>query len=95
MSLQVPSIIGEELMLVRVLVAAALAAIGTAAVAQSASPEPATEKKICRAETSTGSIMAKRVCRTKAEWARIAEQNERENQRFRDRPSGTGPTSAQ
>ena len=56
---------------------------------------PVKEKKICRAETATGSIMAKRVCRTKAEWARVAEQNERENQRFRDRPSGTGPTSAQ
>jgi hypothetical protein len=57
--------------------------------------QPVKERKICRAETSTGSIMAKRVCRTKAEWARLAQQNERENERFRDRPTGVGPTSAQ
>lgn len=76
-----------------------MVATGTAALAQDAAPpapaEQAKEKKICRAEGSTGSIMTKRVCRTRAEWARIAEQNERENQRFRDRPAGTGATSLQ
>ena len=86
-------------MLGRVLVAVALVATGTAALAQDAAhPAPAEqvkEKKICRAEGSTGSIMTKRVCRTKAEWARIAEQNERDNQRFRDRPTGVGPTTEQ
>src|SRR5688500_14607561 len=89
-------IFGEEWMLVRVLVGVALVATGTAALPQDAAPpapaEQVKEKKICRSETPTGSVMAKRVCRTKAEWARLAEQNERENQRFRDRPSGTGPT---
>lgn len=56
---------------------------------------PVKEKKICRAETATGSVMARRVCRTKAEWARLKELNERQNEAFRDRPRGGGPSTAQ
>lgn len=87
-------------MSIRLFAAAAVTCLlSHAAIAQDAgAAEPATpvkEKKICRAETATGSIMAKRVCRTKAEWARLAEQNERQNEAFRDRPRGAGPTSGQ
>jgi hypothetical protein len=82
------------MMFVRVIFAAALAVTGTAVSAQDAAQpapaQPVKEKKICRAETSTGSIMAKRVCRTKAEWSAINEQNERHTDAFRDRPHGTG-----
>lgn len=81
-------------MFVRVFLTAALAMTGTVAFAQDAvSPAPAEqvkEKKICRAETATGSIMAKRVCRTKTEWAKFNEQNEKQNENFRDRQSRSG-----
>jgi hypothetical protein len=39
-----------------------------AAAAPAAPAAPVKEKKICRSEEVTGSIMPKRVCRTKAEW---------------------------
>ncbi|WP_294235912.1 hypothetical protein [uncultured Sphingomonas sp.] len=36
-------------------------------------PPPAKEKKICRAQETTGSrLAAKRVCKTQAEWDEIA-----------------------
>jgi hypothetical protein len=65
--------------MIRVLLAASLAvaAIGPTA-AQSSQPaapatadQPTTEKKVCRRQIGTGSIMPKRVCKTKAEWAAI------------------------
>lgn len=34
-------------------------------------PAPAPEKKICRRDVATGTIMPKRTCRTRAEWAQI------------------------
>ncbi|MEY2944227.1 MAG: hypothetical protein RLY97_2241 [Pseudomonadota bacterium] len=33
------------------------------------------EKKICRADVNTGSIMPKRTCHTKAEWEALDRQN--------------------
>lgn len=53
-----------------VLAEPAQAQAGTA-VASTAASEKAKEKKICRAEANTGSIMPKRVCHTQAEWAEI------------------------
>ncbi|WP_206240042.1 hypothetical protein [Novosphingobium terrae] len=50
---------------------------GTAAYAQSSAPDAAPakpavkEKKICRQDDDTGSIVPKRTCHTKAEWAAI------------------------
>ena len=55
---------------------------GTALQAQNtpsdaASPKPAVkEKKVCRTEDDTGSIVPKRVCHTKAEWEAIAVQEQ-------------------
>lgn len=37
---------------------------------------PAKERKICRGETATGSMMPRRVCRTAAEWAAEAARGE-------------------
>jgi hypothetical protein len=36
---------------------------------------PVKEKKTCRVEASTGSMMAKRTCHTAAEWAAIDRAN--------------------
>jgi hypothetical protein len=46
----------------------------SAAVIQVVAPAPLApvkEKKICRSEVPLGSIMSKRVCHTKSEWAQI------------------------
>ena len=41
------------------------------------------EKKICRSETATGSIMKKRTCRTAAEWAALNSQAQNDLDRVR------------
>ena len=46
-----------------------------AAVQAPALPAAEPEKKICKQIAYTGSLMRKRECRTKAEWAAIEEQN--------------------
>jgi predicted secreted protein len=59
---------------------AALAAfvIATPALADETAPAPKPEKerKICRSAVATGSIMARRTCRTKAEWDEFDAQNQ-------------------
>ena len=40
-----------------------------AATAVSNPPPPAKEKKVCRTDNLIGSIIPKRVCKTRAEWA--------------------------
>ena len=60
----------------------------------SAGPERAVKpRKICRAATTTGSIMRARVCKTKAEWdvidAQTAETTRRELD-YRSRSGGAG-----
>ncbi|MCX8478044.1 MAG: hypothetical protein MT490_19820 [Sphingomonas sp.] len=89
-------------MLVRTCAAlAAICLVSSAAAAQDAAQpqaatEPAKEKKICRAMTPTGSIMAKRKCMTKAEWAKFNAENERQAENFRDRRNqGGGMSSTQ
>ncbi len=47
------------------------------ALAQDAPTAPPPEKKICKAITPTGTIMAKRFCLTKSEWRQFDEINER------------------
>ena len=72
-------------------------AISSPLFAQAAAPatgataeKPAEEKKVCRREETTGSIMTRRVCHTKAEWAQIDEPNQRANDQFNNaRRSGT------
>jgi len=36
---------------------------------------PKKEKKLCRAQVATGSIMEKRICHTRSEWDAIDRQN--------------------
>ena len=44
------------------------------------------EKKICRREMSTGSMMAKRTCHTKTEWTAIDQQNQANTEASRHGP---------
>ena len=60
------------------------------------SPEQATadsksdkQRKVCRTETATGSVMPKRVCRTVAEM----EENERRAEEYRDRQNRMGASA--
>jgi hypothetical protein len=79
-------------MTVRFALIACLLASGTApAFAQDNSTAPATtatppvkEKKICRSDTDTGSIMPKTICHTKAAWADIDAANAAEANQFSD-----------
>jgi len=89
-------------MSVRSLLLASMVAIAVpvVAVAQDAQPEqaqPAKEKKICRrGPPATGSIMMSRpICHTKAEWAKIDEQNERDTHRVLGHVGSLQPNGAQ
>ena len=42
------------------------------------------EKKICRKDVVTGSVMVKKTCRTKAEWDALAAKGQDEMNRMRD-----------
>ena len=47
------------------------------------------EKKICRTETVTGSLISKRrICMTKAEWDRYEQANREQLDRYTSRQSG-------
>ena len=50
----------------------------------STAEKPVKEKRVCKSETGTGSIMPKRVCRTKAEWNALTEQSQGNLQRSQD-----------
>lgn len=64
----------------------ALQAPNAATPSTSPAPQqPVKEKKICRSETGTGSIMPKTVCRTKEQWQRLTAENRADAQRLRDR----------
>lgn len=70
----------------RLIVLAIICAVPSALLAQEAAPapaaKPAKEKKICRSEEATGSIMVKRVCHTKDEWAAIDKANDTATDQF-------------
>ncbi len=64
----------------------ALLGVSAPAVAKDAvnAQGAAKERKVCRnAEQSTGSIMAKRVCRTKDDWAALDAAHAAETERFK------------
>ncbi|WP_242415461.1 hypothetical protein [Sphingomonas panni] len=46
-------------------------ALQVPAAPQPAAEKPKPEKKICRRDAATGSIMTMRTCRTAAEWAQV------------------------
>lgn len=70
----------------------ALLALAAPAAAQDAAPKP--EKKICRAVQSTGSIMSKRDCRTKAEWDTLAKANEKAGRNLNSDGNAFGSAAA-
>jgi predicted transglutaminase-like cysteine proteinase len=45
---------------------------------------PVKEKKICRRDTATGSIMAKSICHTRAEWEAMTAQSKSDLQKVRN-----------
>jgi predicted secreted protein len=53
----------------------AMPAVAQNAPAPAAQAAPVKEKKICRTETNTGSIMPRRTCKTQAEWDQLANAN--------------------
>jgi len=55
-------------------------ATAPASTVPAAAPEK--EKKICRREQVTGSIMQQRICHTREEWAAIDEANRQAAQNF-------------
>ena len=72
--------------IVRLLVVAAMISVSGVALADEnggKAQEPDKEKKVCRSEAETGSLLTKRrVCRTQAEWDRLAEQTEEDMRRY-------------
>ncbi|NIJ21944.1 hypothetical protein FHS95_003655 [Sphingomonas naasensis] len=75
----------------------ALASQASDPVAPPAAEKPA-EKKICRAMPQTGSIMTKRECHTRGEWAEIARRStaarEKLDRDYGGRTGGIGVSSA-
>ncbi|WP_419807607.1 hypothetical protein [Sphingomonas sp.] len=65
-----------------------LLAVQMASPAAQPTPAPApADRKVCRSETTTGSIMpGKRTCHLRSEWAAIDAANGRSVDTFRDRP---------
>ena len=55
---------------------------------------PVKEKKICREEAVTGSIMPKRTCHTQAEWDALGQLNREALEQLRERQK-TGQTVGQ
>jgi hypothetical protein len=95
----------EDRMTFKVLLAAALAvtisapALAADKAKDKSTEAPAKEKNICRTETVTGSLIAKRrICMTKAEWDKVTEANRQTVDKFTSqqtsRPGGqTNPAA--
>lgn len=64
-------------------VAALLVAVPAAGLAEQ-SGTPNLDKKICRNESVTGSIMSRRVCHTKAEWEALEAKGKADLERTRE-----------
>ena len=85
-----------------VLAAAAAFAVAGPAVAadkdkkadQQGEQDAPKEKLICHTDTVTGSLIAKRrICKTKAEWAEIAQSTKQHMDDFMSRENGTIPAT--
>ncbi|HYW17605.1 MAG TPA: hypothetical protein VE891_15810 [Allosphingosinicella sp.] len=70
---------------------AALSLTGGAAVAEEKAVKPAKERKICKGQAgSTSRIAKKRICKTRAEWAETANQEDLEDAESRLRGMSRG-----
>lgn len=61
---------------------------------QPAAEKPVKEKKVCKTDVGTGSIMPKRTCRTKAEWEALTEQSKGNLDRTRAADQGSAMAGA-
>ncbi len=86
----------------RLIVLAVACATPATLVAQTATPaapaaataeKPAKEKKFCRREEMTGSIMPTRICHTKDEWIQIDAANQKAADQFSAARRNHGPGS--
>ena len=71
--------------IVRLLAVAAMISVSGVALADdnSKTQEPDKDKKVCRSESETGSLLTKRrVCKTQAEWDRLADQTQEDMRRY-------------
>lgn len=87
-----------EVALLIVMVSALLSAAQAAPPAAAPPPpvaKPAKEKKVCRHDASTGSILPKTVCRTQNEWDDIDFANHNSAQFRRDTMSTTASPRSQ
>jgi hypothetical protein len=78
--------------MLRTILASAVVVLASPGWAQDAPPRtataPAPEMKVCRSIVPTGSIMAKRYCLTRAEWAKFNDINDQGSaEAFRNRRS--------
>ena len=70
----------------KMMVLAAATSFSLPALAQTETPAPKPEKKVCRRDQVTGSYLGTRpVCHTKAEWQKIDGVNEADAERTLDR----------
>jgi hypothetical protein len=78
------------------LLVAALASISPALAKDKAEDAAKVDpnKKVCRSEVATGTIMRKRVCHTPAEWQQIADANAATTRMTADRANTMGAPSS-
>jgi len=87
---------------VQLLACAVIASVGSSAGAQTA-PQATTivvtgdrsdadedNRRICRREVQTGSVMSRRVCRTRSEWNRAAARAQNDLDRMRQQETARG-----
>ncbi len=80
--------------IIHVLAASALVCVAGVAAAQDEAQEPKAEKKICRTEATTGSLLRKkRTCLTQAQWDRIAEETKENMRRVTGRQNHQQPSN--
>ena len=53
-------------------------------------PAPAADKKVCRSQVATGSVMGHKVCHSRTEWAAIDGNDKRNRDNFRDSTTNPG-----
>lgn len=57
-------------------------------------PKPVREKKICRSQTVTGSMLSPTICHTKTEWADIDARNQRNADDAMSNRGGRAPSTS-
>lgn len=78
----------------KLIAAAGLVALAAAPLAAQTALVPEKEKKICRSEVSTGSLVArKKICKTKAQWDAERREAQAVTQQMQEPRTSCGATS--